>query len=91
MAVAHVKLTDDELRALQEVAAREERSVEDLLRSRIEPLLKEHEQDQDAPIDREELKRRALAAIGGFRSGLKDLAREHDKYLEEAYGDWERS
>ena len=89
MAVAHVRLTDDELRALQEVAAKEERTVEELLRSRVEPLLREHE--QDAPVDREELKRRALAAIGRFRSGLKDLSTEHDKYLDEAYGDWERS
>jgi hypothetical protein len=38
-----------------------------------------------ASIDREELKRRALAVSGRFRSGLKDLSTEHDRYLEEAF------
>lgn len=85
MVVAHVELTDDEMRALQEAAAKEERTVEELLRSRVEPLLREHE--PDVPVDREELKRRALAISGRFRSGLNDLSTEHDKYLEEAYGE----
>jgi hypothetical protein len=30
---------------------------------------------------------RALAAMGGFHSGLPDLARNHDKYLAEAWGE----
>jgi hypothetical protein len=37
------------------------------------------------PDDREETKRRAIAAIGRFRSDVTDLAREHDQYLEEAF------
>jgi hypothetical protein len=41
----------------------------------------------EAPMDREELKRRALAVSGRFRSGLKDLSTEHDRYLEEAFGE----
>ena len=88
MAVAHVELTDDELRALQEIAAKEARTVADLLRSRVEPLLQGHEEDRgEAQVDREELKRRALALSGRFRSGLNDLSAEHDRYLEEAFGE----
>jgi len=34
------------------------------------------------PVDLEEKRRRALAAAGRFRSGLNDLAENHDKYLE---------
>jgi len=30
-------------------------------------------------------RRRAMAAAGQFRSGLVDLAIEHDRYLAEAY------
>ena len=41
----------------------------------------------ERPNDREEIKRRAIAAIGRFRSDVTDLAREHDRYLEEAFGD----
>ena len=33
----------------------------------------------------QELRRRAAAAAGRFRSGLTDLSSNHDKYLEEAY------
>lgn len=35
--------------------------------------------------DKAERRRRALAAVGRFRSGVADLSTEHDKYLEEAY------
>lgn len=34
----------------------------------------------------EERVRRALAAAGKFRSGVKDAAKRHDEYLAEAYG-----
>lgn len=37
-------------------------------------------------IDPEERKRRAIAAAGRFRSGVTDLAANHDRYLEESYG-----
>lgn len=35
--------------------------------------------------DKAERRRRALAAIGRFRSGVTDLSAEHDKYLNDAY------
>lgn len=34
------------------------------------------------PVER---RRRAIAAAGRFRSGLTDLSKEHDKYLDDAY------
>lgn len=40
------------------------------------------------PEGREELKRRALSAIGRFRSDVTDLAAEHDRYLDEEFGRW---
>jgi metal-responsive CopG/Arc/MetJ family transcriptional regulator len=36
-------------------------------------------------VDPEEKKRRAIAAAGRFRSGVTDLAANHDRYLEESY------
>jgi hypothetical protein len=36
-------------------------------------------------LSKEERKRRALAAIGIFDSGLPDIAQNHDDYLAEAY------
>jgi hypothetical protein len=35
----------------------------------------------------QELRRRAAAVAGRFRSGLADLSSNHDKYLEEAYSE----
>jgi Arc/MetJ-type ribon-helix-helix transcriptional regulator len=35
--------------------------------------------------DKGERRRRALAAVGRFRSGVTDLSTAHDKYLEDAY------
>lgn len=36
---------------------------------------------------RKERKRRALAVVGKYGSGRADIAREHDRYLDEAYAD----
>ena len=38
-------------------------------------------------IDREERRRRALAIVGAFSSGVDDLSINHDHYLAEAYAD----
>ena len=40
MAIAHVKLTEEEMRALEETAREEGRSVPDLIHSGVEPLLR---------------------------------------------------
>jgi len=37
------------------------------------------------PIDRAERVRRALAVIGKYRSGLPDVAEDHDRYLAEDF------
>jgi len=36
--------------------------------------------------DDAERRRRAIAAVGRFRSGAPDLSKDHDAYLEDAYG-----
>jgi hypothetical protein len=36
-------------------------------------------------VDPLELRRRAIAAAGRFRSDVSDLSTNHDKYLEESY------
>lgn len=53
----------------------------DLIRSSVDETLRRR-----GHVSREELKRRALTAVGRFRSGLGDLASEHDRYLDDAFG-----
>ncbi|HEX7183969.1 MAG TPA: ribbon-helix-helix protein, CopG family [Thermoanaerobaculia bacterium] len=82
MITTQIELTDEQAKVLEERAASEGRSVSEVIQSIVEGLLV-----KDTPPDREEVKRRALAAIGRFRSDATDLGVEHDRYLAEACGD----
>ncbi|MDO9288270.1 MAG: hypothetical protein Q7T83_05720, partial [Thermodesulfovibrionales bacterium] len=55
-------------------------SVAELIRQSVDNMIK-----SASFVDIEERRRRALAAVGRFSSGLRDLSREHDKYLAEAF------
>ncbi|HYO13319.1 MAG TPA: ribbon-helix-helix protein, CopG family [Thermoanaerobaculia bacterium] len=84
MATTQIQLTDEQVKALERIAKAEGRSVAEVIESRIGAWFL-----QPPPVqteDREELKRRALAAIGRFRSEETDLAAEHDRYLDEDFG-----
>ena len=80
--VMQIELTREQTEALQRLAARRGRSVPELLQESVTALLR-----SEAPNEREEIKRRAIATIGRFRADVSDLSTEHDRYLEEAYGD----
>lgn len=69
-----IQLTDDQARALEERAAASRRPVAAVVRDAIDALI---------AVDERHLRHeRALAAIGGFHSGLGDLAERHDDYLD---------
>lgn len=43
----------------------------------------------DREARREDVKRQALSVIGTGHGGRgKDVSEDHDRYLDEAYGDW---
>ena len=52
----------------------------DLVRDGVDALL-----ESRAGGGREHSKARALAAVGRFRSGLRDLATRHDDYLADTW------
>lgn len=81
MVRTQIQLTDSQARALRALAAAEGRSMADIIRESVEALLADR-----GVRDRDEVKQRALAVVGSFRSGLRDLAAEHDRYLTEAFG-----
>lgn len=75
-----IQLTEEQARALRDLAARDQRSMADLVRESVtEYLLRRR------PTDRGALARRARELAGRFRSGRPDLAEEHDRHLEEAF------
>ncbi len=72
-----IQLTKDQLRALKKLAAERGQSMADLIRRAVDRLVREAG----------ERKRRALAAAGRFRSGIANLSADHDRHLDEAFGD----
>lgn len=69
-----IQFTDDEARALRERSARAGRSIASLVRDAVDEWL--------AADDRRILRDQAVDAIGGFHSGLGDLAEHHDGYVD---------
>ena len=75
MVRTQIQLEEEQARALKAAAADRGVSVAALIREGIEWVLGQNE--RQARI------RRALALAGKYRSGLTDVAQEHDKYLAE--------
>lgn len=76
-----IQLPERQVTALKRLSAKHSLSMAELIRRAIDQML-----DRTPPIrDEAEIRRRAMNAIGFIHSGLGDLAREHDKYLVEAY------
>ena len=75
-----ILLTEEQARALRELAIEEGKSMAELIRLSVDTLLRSR-----VVLDSEERKQRALRVIGRYTSGLNDLALDHDRYLEESY------
>jgi len=82
MVTRNIELTEEQDRLLEEVATDQGRTVSEVVREKVDELLRTQVQPS-----RQELRRRAAALSGRFRSGLSDLSTEHDRYLEESFRD----
>lgn len=80
MVKIQIQLTEEQVRALELISAQQGCSVAELIRQSVDNVI----QSQGVVDDREK-QQRAIAAAGSFRSGLADLAVEHDHYLAEVY------
>ncbi|MCB0114701.1 MAG: ribbon-helix-helix domain-containing protein [Caldilineaceae bacterium] len=83
MVRTQVQLTEEQSERLREIAEQENVSMAELVRRAVDHWL-----TVAAPMSVEERKRRSLAAIGKYHSGLPDFAVNHDKYLNEGTGAW---
>lgn len=82
MVRTQIQLTEEQARALRELAVDEGVSMSEVVRRSIDDLLRARHQPSV-----EELRRRALAVVGRFRSDRPDVATQHDRELAEAYAD----
>lgn len=77
-----IQLTEEQARALKELAHREGKSVAELTRQAIDYWLRTF-----SPVSPDERRRRAIRAAQGFHSGVADLSERHDEYLAEIYAE----
>ncbi|MFH1703713.1 MAG: ribbon-helix-helix protein, CopG family [Nitrospirota bacterium] len=82
MVRTQIQLTEEQAKAVKKIARARHLSVAELIRQAVDNLIK-----ASTLIDVEERRKRAIDAAGRFRSGLRDLSTEHDKYLEEAFSE----
>lgn len=76
-----IQFTDEQAQALKRAAAERKVSVAALAREAVDRLLVEN---GDTTSD--EARAAALAIMGKFESDRSDVARNHDRYLAEIYG-----
>ena len=76
-----IQFTDEQAQALKRAAAERNVSVAALAREAVDRLLVEN---GDTTSD--EARAAALAIMGKFESDRSDVARNHDRYLAEIYG-----
>lgn len=80
MVRTQIQLTEEQARALKELALSQRTSMAELIRQSVDELLR-----REAGADAAERRRRAIDAAGRYRSGRSDVAGRHDDYLAEAY------
>lgn len=79
MVRTQVQLTQEQAQALKRIAAKRGVSVAEIIRRAIDTVVT----TEVLPPDREEIRRRALEAVGCFHSGLSDLSTRHADYWAE--------
>ncbi|GEA14481.1 MAG: CopG family transcriptional regulator [Moorella humiferrea] len=76
-----IQLTEEQYHALKKMAAVKKISMAELIRLGVDQVLAGSNPGQNERIQR------AIKAAGRFRSGVKDLSRNHDAYLTEAFAE----
>jgi Arc/MetJ-type ribon-helix-helix transcriptional regulator len=74
-----VLLTKEQVQKLRAEAAQRQVSMAQLIREAVDAYLSRRE--------RREARCRAVAVVGRFASGRRDIAKEHDRELEQIYAE----
>lgn len=80
MRKTQILVSEEQMRRLRELAARRGVSVAQIVREALDEVL-----SRRSLRDPSEVRRKAAAAAGRFRSGSRDVAQRHDDYLSEAF------
>ena len=80
MVRTQIQLTEQQARALKQLAAREGKSMAELIRNSVDNLLR-----ASVLPEAGDAHKKAIAAAGRFHDGPRDLSLEHDRYLQESF------
>jgi len=72
-----IQLTERQVASLKRLASERRASMASVIREAVDSLI------EDA--DRQVRVERAIAALGSVSGGGRDVARDHDRYLEDAF------
>ena len=86
MVRTQVQLTEEQARKVRALAASEGASMAEIIRRSMDQYA-QHASRQNLPDDWEERRRRALAIVGKYASGVHDISEHHDRYLTEIYAE----
>ncbi len=75
-----IQLTEDQAHALRRSAALKGVSMAAIIREAVDRAVAED--DEDARWER------AIRSFGAFTADASDIAEDHDRYLDAAYGEW---
>ena len=81
MVRTQIQLTEKQAKALKKLASSRQLPMAELIRQGVDAIL-----ISPVFLNAEEKRKRALAVAGRYRSGKRDVSREHDKHLAEAFG-----
>ena len=76
-----IQLPEEQVAMLKKIAAADNKSMAEIIRQSIDYFAKSKSPETDV-----QRRKRAIAAAGRFRSGIKDLSASHDEYLAEDFG-----
>jgi hypothetical protein len=80
MVRTQVQLTARQAQLVKELAAEHGVSIAEVIRQALDAMV------QSSPrVTRDEIRRRALAAVGAVRDGPTDMSENHDDYAVEAF------
>ena len=76
MVRTQIQLPEEQVAMLKKMAAAQHKSMAEMIRQAIDFFAKAKQEGGE-----KQRRRRAMAAAGHFRSGVKDLAASHDSHL----------
>jgi ribbon-helix-helix CopG family protein len=76
-----IQLPEQQSAALKKLAAARRVSIAELIRGAVDMMIR-----SGMEINNETKKKRAMAVVTRFRSGKRDVSKDHDRYLSKAFG-----